>query len=214
MSLYLIPGLIQGLEGFVVENLRSARRALRKMGFKAAFDQVSFFELNEHTGDTTLPEIIRFLKSGRDLGLMSEAGMPGIADPGASLVKQCHQEKIKVVPIPGPSSVFLALASSGLNGQQFRFTGYLPREKENRRESLEILSQMALKGEAQIFIETPYRNAALWEDLMKIKQENLLLCVAADLTLPTEFILTRSISNWKKSGWLPPKTPAVFILGT
>jgi 16S rRNA (cytidine1402-2'-O)-methyltransferase len=185
------------LRYFVVEDLRSARRYLRLIDRHFPIDDSVFFELNEHTAET---EIIHFLDpvlNGNDTGIMSEAGMPGVADPGAKIIAAAHRRKIKVTPLSGPSSIIMALISSGLNGQNFTFNGYLPVKTAEREAKLKELEKKAREGYSQIFMETPYRNQTMLESILKVCKNDALLCIAADITLPGEMIMTKRISQWK-----------------
>jgi len=197
------------LRTFVVENPKSARRFLQAIGHPLPLRRIEMRVLDEHTRD--VGPLLGLLKSGADCGLMSEAGCPAVADPGAALVRRAHAEGITVVPLVGPSSVLLALMASGLDGQHFAFHGYLPADPAGRvRRLKEIEAQAA--GATQIFIETPYRNTALLRSILDDCRGDTLLCIAADLTLPTAMVSTRPIAEWKKK---PPdldRRPAVFLL--
>ena len=205
--------LIDRLDHFIVEDLRSARRYLKKAGITKAIDDLSFYLLNEHTEDQATEELLAVLTNGNDAGLMSEAGIPAVADPGSGLVALAHRHGIRVVPLAGPSSILMALMASGMNGQSFRFHGYLPVKKPQRLNSLRKIEKIALEtGETQVFMETPYRNMSLLEDILSSCRDNTLLCIAADISLDAETIKTRTIREWK--GKLPDihKRPAVFLL--
>jgi 16S rRNA (cytidine1402-2'-O)-methyltransferase len=199
----VIPGpvlsLTRSLRVFAVEDLRSARRYLRLIDKHFPIDDSVFVELTELTADE---EIVRYLghaMSGSDIGIMSEAGLPGLADPGAKLVTAAHRKKLKVVPLTGPSSIVLALISSGLNGQNFTFNGYLPVKPAERAARLRELEKKAPEGYAQIFMETPYRNQNMLESVLQACSNETRLCIAADITLPGESIGTMTISEWKKN---------------
>ena len=202
------------LDCFIVENLRSARRYLRKIGFKKDFDtEVTFFELNKHTKEELEP-LYNFLLEANNIGLLSEAGNPCIADPGALAVDLCHQLKINVKPLVGPSSILMALISSGFNGQNFTFHGYLPIDNNDRNRKLKDLEQIQKRtGYTQIFMETPYRNEKLVESIIRNCKQDSKLCIAVDISLDTEYIQTRTIGNWKKDRPNFHKRPAIFILG-
>ena len=205
--------IIQHLEHFVVEDLRSARRYLRKAGLKTDFDAIQFYLLNEHSGNEDLDDMLAVLLDGHSMGILSEAGVPAVADPGAKLVKMAHRNGIKVCPLVGPSSILLALMSSGMNGQAFRFHGYLPVKNPQRQKSIRQLERNALEsGETQIFMETPYRNMNLMQDILSSCRENTLLCVAADISLNTEFIKTKAVHEWRLEVPDLHKRPAVFLL--
>lgn len=213
----VIPALpveiINRLEHFVVEDLRSARRYLRKAGLKAVFDDLHFYLLNEHSGDAEPDEMLAVLLEGNSMGILSEAGVPAVADPGARLVALAHRHRVQVIPLVGPSSILLALMASGMNGQSFRFHGYLPVKKPQRLNRIRQIEKAALEsGETQIFMETPYRNMSLLEDLLNICREDTLLCLAADISLDTEFIKTKAVCDWKKDVPHLHKRPAIFLL--
>lgn len=200
---YVIPEkaleIIRHLRFFIVEDIRSARRYLRLIDKSFPIDSTLFFELNEHTGDEDISSFLDPARSGSDIGLMSEAGLPGIADPGAKIISLAHRQRIKVTPLSGPSSIILALISSGLNGQNFTFNGYLPVKPVERAAKLKELEKASKKGFAQIFMETPYRNQKLLDTIFTVCHNETLLCIAADITLPSESIVTMSISEWKKN---------------
>jgi 16S rRNA (cytidine1402-2'-O)-methyltransferase len=213
----VIPGyvleLIERLDFYIVEDLRSARRYLKKAGMKKAIDSLSFYLLNEHTEDQAMEELLEVLVKGHDTGLLSEAGVPAVADPGSGLVALAHRQGIRVVPLAGPSSILMALMASGMNGQAFRFHGYLPVKKPQRLAGMRKMEKTALEsGETQIFMETPYRNMSLLKDLLEICRENTLLCIAADISLESEYIITKTVREWRKR--LPDihKRPAIFLL--
>lgn len=200
------------LDCFVVEELRTARRFLSKYGLKGHIDSIEFHELNEHT-EAAEVEGMETLFEGRDVGLITEAGLPAIADPGASLVDLCHRKGIEVVPLVGPSSLMLALMASGLNGQSFAFNGYLPAKTDERRSAIRNMEKIsAARKQTQIFIETPYRNDALLGDMISILSPNTRLCIAADLTLPTMTVLSRSVREWRQEKKEIGKRPCVFLI--
>jgi 16S rRNA (cytidine1402-2'-O)-methyltransferase len=189
---------ILSLRYFVVENIRSARRYLRMLDKSFPIDDSVFFELNEHTPDSEIAGFFEPLIKGNDIGLLSEAGLPGIADPGSALIKAAHLKNIRVVPLTGPSSILLALISSGMNGQNFTFNGYLPVKQSERELKIRDLEKRSKSGESQIFMETPYRAQKMLESLLSVCNNETRLCIAADITLPGEFIKTKRISDWKK----------------
>jgi len=190
--------LTSSLRFFVVENLRSARRYLRLIDKDFPIDDSHFFELNEHTSESEINSFLEPVMNGNDIGLMSEAGLPGIADPGTNLLKAAHSRNIKVIPQSGPSSIILALISSGMNGQNFTFNGYLPVKAPQRDAKLKEIEHRSESGEAQIFMETPYRGQKMFEAILSVCNNYTKLCVATDITLATEFIKTKRISDWKK----------------
>lgn len=204
----------RSLECFVVENARSARRFLAACGHPKPLRELRIEELNEHTDRATLPALLAPLLEGADLGLLSEAGAPAVADPGAQLVAQAHARGITVVPLVGPSSILLALMASGLEGQRFRFAGYLPVQSAQRRARLaELERDSARQRETQVFIETPYRNDALLADLQQACKGTTRLCIAADLTAQSEWIRMDTIDGWKsRPSPAIGKRPAIFLL--
>lgn len=204
---------ISGITHFAVEEVRTARRFLSSVGFKGKIDSLSFYEINEHTTDQSVEEILQVLKEGNDMALISEAGLPAVADPGAALVELAHKNDISVIPFVGPSSLMLALMSSGMNGQKFAFSGYLPVKPEQRKERLRELEKRSRNSsETQIFIETPYRNDSLFADILTSCSLSTRLCIAADITLPTAMIKTKTLAQWKKEPIIIGKRPCVFIL--
>jgi 16S rRNA (cytidine1402-2'-O)-methyltransferase len=208
-----VTDIINATDDYVVENEKSARHFLKVAGIKKSFDSLSFRVLDEHTDAKNISELLKPLTEGKNIVLLSEAGTPAIADPGSDLVRLAHQKNIKVKPIGGMSSIFMALMASGLNGQQFTFHGYLPKERDKRVNKLKMLEQQLTNGYTQIFIETPYRNAHLLEDILKECKAETLLCIAASITGPDEMIKTKPISEWKKLVPALHKVPAVFLLG-
>jgi 16S rRNA (cytidine1402-2'-O)-methyltransferase len=186
------------LRFFIVENIRSARRYLRMINKDFPIDDTVFFELNEHTTDSEIISFLNPVKNGNDIGLMSEAGLPGIADPGTDLINEAHKLSIKVIPLSGPSSIIMALISAGMNGQNFTFNGYLPVKQTERESKLREIEKRSKTGESQIFMETPYRAQKMFESILSVCNPLTKLCVAADITLPDEFIKTKKISDWKK----------------
>ena len=198
---------------FVVENIRTARRFIKKSGHPLPIDDMQFFELNKHTPEEAIDAFLAPAVNGEDMGVLSEAGTPAVADPGAVVVGLAHRKGIRVVPLVGPNSIILALMASGFNGQQFCFHGYLPIESPQRVKKIRELEQDAWrKSTSQLFIETPYRNNKMLESLLKTCKPQTLLCIASDLTLPTERIVTKNIAGWKKETADLNKKPAVFIL--
>lgn len=213
----LTPGVlatIRPLGHFVVEQARSARAFLKAVGTERPLQELSLIELNEHTRNAALDALLTPLRAGHDVGLLSEAGCPAVADPGADLVALAQRENIRVVPLIGPSSLLLSLMASGLNGQRFAFHGYLPAKDSDRRKALGELEQESHKRhQTQLFIETPYRNKAMFDAILQTCRPNTRLCVATELTQPGEWVRTRSISQWKKE--TPPdieRRPTVFLL--
>ena len=229
-SLYLIPStlgdtpphqvlpdgtleVLPKLSVFVVEELRSARRFLSAAGLKGKIDGLEFHTLNEHTSPEEI-EALGALFDKSSVGLITEAGLPAVADPGAALVALCHRKGIPVVPLVGPSSLMLALMASGLNGQSFAFRGYLPAKSNERKSAIKKVEKDSyLFSQTQIFIETPYRNDALMADFLAGLSPATLLCIAADLTLPTQTILTQTVAEWRrKTDFIIGKRPCVFLI--
>lgn len=205
--------LIPTIKLFFVEELRSARRFLSAAGLKGHIDQLEFHEINEHSSQTEI-EAYAALLGKCDAAIISEAGLPAVADPGAALVALAHKKGVEVVPMTGPSSLMMALMSSGLNGQCFAFTGYLPAKKEERKSAiLNIEKISAREHQSQIIIETPYRNDSLFEDMLSLCRPSTRICIAADITLPTSTIRTRTVAEWKKERPVIGKRPCVFVLG-
>lgn len=229
-KLYLIPtplgdnepaevlpaGVIEracSLRVFVVEEIRTARRFLSRYGLRGHIAELEFHELNEHSSAADVEALGSLFDRGEDVGLLSEAGLPAVADPGAELVALCHRRGVEVIPLVGPSSLMLALMASGLNGQSFAFCGYVPAKPEERRNALRALEkQSAAAMRSQIIIETPYRNDALLADMLQTLSPRTRICVAADITLPTQFIRTDSVAGWRSHVPAIGKRPCVFII--
>jgi len=193
-----VIAITRQLRFFIVEDVRSARRYLRLIDKQFPIDDTEFYTLNEHTGRSEIEQYLEPIKNGSDIGLLSEAGLPGIADPGAMIIALAHKKKIVVTPLSGPSSIILALISSGLNGQNFTFNGYLPVKPAERAAKLRELEKKAGEGYAQIFMETPYRNQKMLESILATCNNDTKLCIASEITLPDEFIRTMTISEWKR----------------
>ena len=200
---------------FFVENEKTARKVIKFFAPEKKQPDLKLFLLDKYSESSDLKEAQKLMKAGQDFGLLSEAGLPCIADPGNLMVKWCHENNIKVIPINGPSSIVLALISSGFNGQEFTFNGYLPIDKSEKKQKIQFLENQVQKtGYSQIFMETPYRNNQLLEDLIKFLNPSTKLCVAANINHPTEeFIKTQKISDWKNKKPELHKIPAVFVLG-
>ena len=213
----VLPGLvkrvIENTEHYIVENEKTARRSIKQVDPEKQQSSLKINLLNKFTDASELSGFLDPCKDGIDVGLLSEAGCPGIADPGAEIVKLAHQLGIQVVPLVGPSSILLAMMGSGMNGQSFSFHGYLPIDKKERKQELKNLERISSeKNQAQIFIETPYRNNNLLEDIKQILNSATRLCIACDLTLPSEFIQTKSILDWGKTKVDLHKRPTIFII--
>ncbi len=198
---------------FVVEEVRTARRYLSRAGLKGKISDLHFFELNEHTDAATVEGYLKLFEGGNDVALISEAGLPAVADPGAQLVALAHSHGIEVVPAVGPSSLMLALMASGLNGQSFAFCGYIPAKTDERRSRLRTLEKVSAQlKQTQIIIETPYRNDSLFADILAVCNPSTRVCVAADITMPDAYIRTRKVAAWKKEGLIIGKRPCVFLI--
>lgn len=204
---------LKGFRTFVVEEIRTARRYLSKAGLKGTIGELEFHELNEHTEQSTVEGYLKLFDNGNDVALISEAGLPAVADPGAQLVTLAHRHGIKVVPAVGPSSLMMSLMASGLNGQSFAFCGYIPAKTEDRKSKLKLLEKISgqLK-QTQIMIETPYRNDSLFKDILSTCSPSTRLCVAANITMPDAFIKTKTVSQWKKENLIIGKRPCVFLI--
>lgn len=230
-TLFLIPNTLGGeqldniippavaetaiqLRHFAVEEIKSARRFLRKIDRQFPIDDSEFVIMNKNTAAPELMGLIRLLKNGENVGVLSEAGCPGIADPGAVLTALAHENNIRVSPMVGPSSILLTLIGSGFNGQQFTFHGYLPKDKKERVRKLKDLEARVRKsGETQLFMDTPFRNMHVLDDLLNELSDDTYLCVATNLTLPDEHINTRAIVDWRENAFDLAKNPTMFALG-
>ena len=230
VALYLIPvtlgdttiervlpaynkAVIQGIRHFIVEDIRSARRFLKKVDSSIDIDALTFYPLNKHTPMEAVASYLQPLQKGEPMGVISEAGCPAVADPGADVVAIAQQTGLKVVPLVGPSSILLSVMGSGFNGQSFAFNGYLPIEPPERAKKLKLLEQRVYtEHQTQLFIETPYRNNKMLEDILHNCRPQTKLCIAANVTCEDEYICTRTIKEWK--GKLPDlnKIPCIFLL--
>ncbi|MCH5229533.1 MAG: SAM-dependent methyltransferase [Muribaculaceae bacterium] len=214
---YVIPkenfAIVSELKYFIVENIRTARRILKRMDSSINISDITFYELNNHTPEIEINLFLEPLRKGESMGVMSEAGCPGIADPGAQVVALAQRAGLRVVPLVGPSSILLSLMASGLNGQCFCFHGYLPVENKEREKTIKDLEiQSRRHNMTQIFIETPYRNAKMMESLLGVLSDSTKLCVASEVTSPErENIVTRTVKDWKRTGFLPGKYPTIFL---
>jgi 16S rRNA (cytidine1402-2'-O)-methyltransferase len=206
--------IIHSISYFIVENIRTARRFLKKTDKDIVIDQLHFYELNEHTDIGQIHAFLAPIEQGYSVGVMSEAGCPGVADPGADVVRIAHEKDIRVVPLVGPSSILLAMMASGMNGQNFAFNGYLPIKKDEKARYIQFLEKrIYTENQSQLFIEAPYRNSQLLDDLLINCQPRTRLCIACDITLETEFIKTLPVSEWKKNKPEIHKRPTIFVLG-
>jgi 16S rRNA (cytidine1402-2'-O)-methyltransferase len=205
---------IKEIDVFIVENLRTARRHIRKLDREKNIDATTFYSYGKYDTLNLEQDFLPHILSGQNVGLLSEAGLPCVADPGSKIVAYAHDFQIDVVPFVGPSSILLALMASGLNGQNFAFTGYLPIDKSERTKIIKQLEELVKKtGQTQIFMETPYRNNQLIETLLKTCSNNTKLCTASDITLPTENIKTKTIAEWKQTKINLDKKPTIFLIG-
>ena len=204
---------IKEIDIFIVENLRTARRHIKKIYREKDIDATTFYSYGKHDTLSLEEDFLPHILSGQNVGLLSEAGLPCIADPGSKIVEYAHNFQIDVVPFVGPSSIILALMASGMNGQNFAFTGYLPIDKSDRTRALRYLESLTKKtGQTQIFMETPYRNHQLFDTIIKVCSNNTKLCIASDITLPSENIKTKTIAEWKQEKINMNKKPAIFLI--
>lgn len=204
---------ISHVRHFAVENIRTARRYLSRTCFKGMIDSLTFYEISEHSTQEDIEEIFQVLRGGVDMALISEAGLPAVADPGAALVALAHTADVEVVPFSGPSSLMMALMASGMNGQRFAFTGYLSVKGEVRRRRIKELETRSRKfSETEIIIETPYRNGALMADILAVCSPSTRVCIAVDVTAADQFIRTKTVEDWKKTEAVMDKRPAVFLI--
>jgi 16S rRNA (cytidine1402-2'-O)-methyltransferase len=229
-NLYLIPTLlgdteplevlpisikqtIEELNHFIVENERSARRFIKKIAPRKSQDSLILYILNKFTEQDTLPNFIEPCLKGNSVGILSEAGCPGIADPGANVVQLAHENNVRVVPLVGPSSILLALMASGMNGQSFTFHGYLPIEPAARKKKIRVLERLSAElNQTQLFIETPFRNQKMLSELLQNLRKHTRLCIAVDITLKTEFIKTQTVGEWQNDKTDINKRPAIFLI--
>ena len=208
-----IKKIIETVDDYIVENEKTARRFIKIISSSKSQQSLNIYILNKYTKESELPSYLDACLNGKPVGLLSEAGCPGIADPGADIVKIAHEKDIPVIPLVGPSSILLALMSSGMNGQSFTFNGYLPIDKSERKASLKKLERISYENnQTQIFIETPYRNNKMLEDICASLHANTRVCVACDITLPTEYIKTKMVKDWQYTNVDLHKRPAIFII--
>ncbi len=205
--------VINSINTYIVENEKTARKFLKEAGIKIPQSELVIHDYGKHKRGNSLVPFFKELMTGKDVGLMSEAGCPGVADPGAEVVAEAHKRGIKVVPLSGPNSILLALMASGFNGQSFTFHGYIPIDKVERGKRIKELEQLAEKNrQTQIFIETPFRNNHLFDDILKNTAAQTLLCVACNLTAEDEFVKTQSIGQWKQEKIDLHKKPTIFLI--
>ena len=208
-----IKKVIENIDTYIIENEKVARRFIKSVSSGKDQARLNLFSLNKFTDPLEIPSFLEECLNGNSVGLLSDAGCPGVADPGAEVVKIAHKQNIKVIPLVGPSSILLAIMSSGMNGQNFAFNGYLPIDKTERKSKLKQLERRSFEEhQSQIFIETPYRNNSILKDLSTILNAKTQVCVACDLTLPTEYIKTQTANEWKHSKIDFHKRPAIFII--
>ena len=208
-----VKHVIEETDTFIVENEKTARRFIKKICPEKSQPSLKLFLLNKFTKETDIPSFLEPCLNGTNIGILSEAGCPGVADPGADVVKIAHTKNIKVVPLVGPSSILMAIMSSGMNGQNFAFNGYLPIDRGERKNEIKRLERLSFEhNQSQIFIETPYRNNKMLEDLATFLDNYTNVCVACDITLSTEFIKTKTANHWKKNKVDLHKRPTIFII--
>ncbi len=208
-----IKKILEQVNHYIVENEKPARRFIKKVSPSKSQQSLIISSVNKYTDASELPNYLNPCLNGESVGLLSDAGCPGIADPGAEIVRLAHEKGIRVTPLVGPSSIFLAMMSSGMNGQNFSFNGYLPIDKDERKSSIKQLEKISLeRNQSQIFIETPYRNDKMLDDLKSILNPNTRLCVACDITLTSEYIATKTVNEWSKVNIELHKRPTIFII--
>lgn len=210
---YSVKTMVELIDHYIVENEKSARRFIKKIAPKKSQPSLTIMKLDKYAEELETRTFLDVCEQGISVGLLSEAGVPAVADPGATIVKLAHEKGIKVVPLVGPSSILMALMASGMNGQNFAFNGYLPIDNSDRKKAIKDLEKLSKeKNQSQIFIETPYRNEKMFADLKSALTPATLLCIAVDITLPNEYIKTYSIADWKKQSPDLHKRPAIFII--
>jgi 16S rRNA (cytidine1402-2'-O)-methyltransferase len=208
-----VKRVVELIDYYIVENEKTARKSIKGVLPEKKQSELVLFALNKHTDAKEHLNFIEPLLAGKNMGLMSEAGCPGVADPGAVIVKLAHEKGIQVIPLVGPSSILLAMMASGMNGQSFTFNGYLPIDKGEKKSALKNFEKLSFdKNQSQIFIETPYRNNKLLEDILQALQPSTHLCIATDITLPTEYIKTLRVTDWKKTKVDLHNRPTIFII--
>lgn len=206
--------IIHKVKYYLAENEKHCRAFLKQCKIPTPLGEISVLPLNNHTDPFEFNEMIKPLLEGKDVGIISEAGCPGVADPGAEIVKLAHQKKIQVIPLVGPSSILLSIMASGFNGQAFTFNGYLPKEQKDRIKKIKEMENLAAKNITQIFMDTPYRNKHVYDDLMKNLNGNTKLCIAKELNTPEEKVHTMPVSDWKKTNITLEKKNCLFLLGS
>lgn len=209
-----IKKVVDSIDHYIVENEKTSREFIRRVHPGKSQPGIHFQIYNQYTDESEIPALLKPCLDGFPVGIISDAGSPAVADPGADLIMKAHEMKIRVIPLVGPSSIIMALMASGLNGHQFCFHGFLPADKAQRKRKIATLEKKASKGETQIFMETPLKNNKLLEDILSVCENDTLLCVATAITSPTEEIYTQSIANWKEHTPELEKRPSLFLLGT
>ena len=204
--------IVREVKHFIVENVRSARRFLKKCDREINIDELTFYELNRHTDPNAISSYLLPLEQGSAMGVISEAGCPAIADPGADVVAIAQRKGLKVRPLVGPSSILMGMMGSGFNGQSFAFVGYLPIDQGERSRKFKEMERLIRDGQTQIFIETPYRNNKLMAEMCKVLPSNLALCVASNITGKDEMIVTKTVKEWSKTKYDFDKVPTIFLL--
>ena len=208
-----VKKVVEQIDYYIVENEKSARKFIKKISPKKSQPSLNLMLLDKYAEDIETARYLDICRDGVNVGLLSEAGVPAVADPGASIVKMAHQNNIQVVPLVGPSSILMAMMSSGMNGQNFAFNGYLPIDKSDKKKAIKELERLSKdKNQSQIFIETPYRNEKMFSDLKSTLTPTTFLCIAVDITLPSEFIKSMMIKDWKHQQPNLHKKPAIFII--
>ncbi len=208
-----VQNIIAAIDEYIVENEKTARRFIKEIYPEKSQPDLKLHPLNKYTDPLEIPSYLNNCLQGKNIGLMSEAGVPGVADPGAEVVRFAHEKGIQVVPLVGPSSILMAIMASGMNGQNFAFNGYLPIDQRDRRNELKRLERVSKDyNQSQLFIETPYRNGKMLDEICQTLQASTRLCIACDITLPTEFIVTKPVNDWSRSKPDLHKRPAIFII--
>lgn len=208
-----VKKIIEQVDHYIVENEKTARRFIKKISPRKSQPSLTIYLLDKFTDDLEVQHYLDVCLQGINVGLLSEAGVPAVADPGASIVMLAHKKQVKVVPLVGPSSIMMAMMSSGLNGQNFAFNGYLPIDKNERKKSIKQLEKLSFdKNQSQLFIETPYRNEKMFADLIQTLSDETLLCLAVNITLANEYINTMPVRLWKHEKFELHKKPAIFII--
>ncbi|QZT37431.1 SAM-dependent methyltransferase [Halosquirtibacter xylanolyticus] len=208
-----VQEIIRSVKVFIVEDIRTTRRFLKRVDKAIDIDTLTFYVLDKRTKSREIEEMIQPLAKGENVGVISEAGCPGVADPGASVVQLAHKKGYRVVPLVGPSSILLAMMASGMNGQSFAFNGYLPMKKPDRvKKILHLEKRSFQEQQSQVFIETPFRNDTMFDDILSTCASNTHICVACDITLESEYIKTATVAEWKKNKPSLHKRPAIFII--